>query len=203
MAEKEKDEKKGAPKKAKKKSAGARKPTANKAPAGEEEAAAGKPEKTAEKPTVEEEVKPSSDEEPTEVKGEEESPPGPQEEEAMSEEEFRRLVEERLYLPEYRENPDYRTFDGFSLHFVHPHFTPPELEALQRELYRRDFERLGPSLVRMVRVWFEGYKNLRGDPNSLLRKRAERMGSLVRSSLPALYPAILFGPNRDRRRSSS
>jgi hypothetical protein len=111
----------------------------------------------------------------------------------------RRLVDEKLYLPEYRENPDYRKFDGFSLHFAHPHFTPPELEALQRELYRRDFETLGPSLVRMVRVWFEGYKNLRRSPSLLLRKRSEKMRSVVRNSLPALYPATLFGPNRARR----
>ena len=42
-----------------------------------------------------------------------------------------------------RENPDYRTFDGFSMHFEHPHFTPAEVESLQRELYRKCFERLG------------------------------------------------------------
>jgi len=33
----------------------------------------------------------------------------------------------------------------------------------------------------------------------LLRDRAERMGRYVRNALPGIYPAIRFGPNRDRR----
>jgi hypothetical protein len=111
----------------------------------------------------------------------------------------RRAVAEGLFLPEYRENPDYRTFDGFSLHFTHPHFTPEEIEQLQRDLYRKGFELLGPSLVRAIRTWFEGYRNLRGSSNPLLRERADRLAASVRSSVAAIYPAILFGPNKERR----
>jgi hypothetical protein len=111
----------------------------------------------------------------------------------------RQVIAEGRYLPAYREKPDYRTFDGFSMHFKHPHFTPAELEDLQRELYRKAFELLGPSLIRVVRTWFEGYRNLRDSSNPLLRGRAERMRDYVRSALPCLYPAIFFGPNADRR----
>jgi len=111
----------------------------------------------------------------------------------------RQVLAEKRYLGEYRENPDYRTFDGFSMHFEHPHFTPAEVESLQRELYRKCFERLGPSLIRVVQTWFEGYRNLKGSSNPLLRGRAERMREYVRNALPGLYPAILFGPNRERR----
>jgi hypothetical protein len=109
------------------------------------------------------------------------------------------MIEEDRYLPEYRENPDYRTFDGFSMHFTHPHFSADELKDLQRELFRKYYETLGPSLLRNLRVWFEGYRNLKDSPNDLLRLRAEKMGECVRSGVAATYPAMLFGPNRARR----
>lgn len=111
----------------------------------------------------------------------------------------RHLIQEQRYLPEYHENPDYRTFDGFSMHFSHPHFSATELEDLQTELYRKNFEILGPSLPRVIRVWFEGYKNLRHSSNPLLRGRAERMREYVKSTIPVLYPAMFLGPNRAQR----
>jgi len=112
---------------------------------------------------------------------------------------YQKVLEEDRYLSHYRENPDYRTFDGFSMHFKHPHFSPAQLEDLQKELYRSCYEMLGPSLVRVLRAWFEGWKNLRDSPGSLLRERAERMRSYVLNAVPGIYPAILFGPNRNRR----
>ena len=111
----------------------------------------------------------------------------------------RQMLEENRYLPEYRRNPDYRTFDGFSMHCSHPHFSAVELQDLQRELYRKNVEILGPSLMRVVRVWFEGYRNLKDSSNPLMSGRAERMKEYVRSAVPAIYPAMLFGPNKDRR----
>ncbi|UCH80224.1 MAG: hypothetical protein JSW20_10820 [Nitrospiraceae bacterium] len=111
----------------------------------------------------------------------------------------RQMLEENRYLPEYRDDPDYRTFDGFAMHFRHPHFTAAELKEMQRELYRKNFEILGPSLMRVVRVWFEGYRNLRNSSNPLLSGRAERMKEYVRSAIPALYPAKFLGPNKNRR----
>ncbi len=112
---------------------------------------------------------------------------------------YRRVLEEGLYLPAYRENPDYRTFDGFTLHFKHAHFSPQKLKRLQRELYRKCFETLGPSLVRVLQTWFEGYGNLKASQRPLLRLRAERMRRYVRVSIPGIYPAIFFGPNKERR----
>jgi haloalkane dehalogenase len=109
----------------------------------------------------------------------------------------RQMLEENL--PEYRENPDYRTFDGFSMHFTHPHLSASELKDLQRDLYRKSFEILGPSLLQVIRVWFEGYRNLKNSSNPLLNGRAMQMKEYVRGAVPALYPAMLFGPNRARR----
>jgi haloalkane dehalogenase len=112
------------------------------------------------------------------------------------------VVAEGRYRPEYRDSPDYRRFDGFSMHFDHPRFGPGELECLQRELYRRDFELLGPSFVRLFRTWLEGYRNLRDSGNPLLCARAELLARTVRDGAAGLYPAKLFGPNRSRRREA-
>jgi haloalkane dehalogenase len=113
---------------------------------------------------------------------------------------YAQAIAENRYLPQYREHPDYRRWDGFSMHFKHPHLTAPEVEALQRELYRRDFERLGPSLMRVTRVFFNGYMKLRNSPNPLLRARAERLRAFCRSVVPGIFPALLFGPSKESRR---
>ena len=86
------------------------------------------------------------------------------------------------------------------MHFKHSHMTAAELESLQRELYREDFKRLGPSLIRVARVWFDGYLNLRNSTNRLLRIRADLMRSFCRSAVSGLLPAILFAPSKEARR---
>ncbi len=110
-----------------------------------------------------------------------------------------RVLASDQFLPAYRDNPDYRRWDGFSSHLHHQHFKPEELEALQQELFQEDFNRLGPSLVRVLRVWFDGWRNLQRSPNPLLRERARQMGEYLRQARHGLLPAALFGPNRQRR----
>ena len=85
------------------------------------------------------------------------------------------------------------------MHFKHEHFEPEEIEDFQQALYRKAFETLGPSLVRVMKTWFEGYLTMKSSSRPLLRQRAERMRGYVQSALPAIYPAIRFGPNRQRR----
>jgi haloalkane dehalogenase len=109
------------------------------------------------------------------------------------------VLAENRYLPEYQEAPDLRRWDGFAMHFKHPHFTARTLESLQKELFRREFETLGPSIVRMIRVWFEGYRNLRESSVPLLRARAERLWTGVLEARPTLIPAMYLGPNRKTR----
>jgi hypothetical protein len=112
---------------------------------------------------------------------------------------YEKVLEEGRYLNAYQDQPDYRKFDGFSMHFKHEHFKPKEIEELQKALYRKAFETLGPSLVRVMQTWFEGYLTMKSSSRPLLRKRAERMHGYVQSALPGIYPAIRFGPNRERR----
>ena len=112
---------------------------------------------------------------------------------------YEQVRAEDRYLPQYKDDPDYRRFDGFSMHFKHPHFSAEEVEELQRELFREDYRRLGPSLVRFVGTLFEGFRNLRHSENPLLRGRAEKFKSYVRSACPGLAPAAWFGPTPETR----
>ena len=111
----------------------------------------------------------------------------------------KQVIEENRYLPKYTENPDLRKWDGFAMHFKHPNLDPNELETIQKRMFRQDFTQLGPSIVRAVRVWFEGYKNLRSSQNTLLKQQSDRMRNYVKNAIPGLIPAIVFGPNRQRR----
>jgi len=115
---------------------------------------------------------------------------------------YKKVIAADRYLPQYRDQPDYRRWDGFSMHFKHPDLTAPELENLQGELYRQDFRLLGPSVVRISEIWFNGYRSLRKSPNPLLKARAERMRLFCRSALPGLFPAFLFAAGRHSRRKA-
>jgi hypothetical protein len=106
------------------------------------------------------------------------------------------VIAENRYLERYKNAPDLRRWDGFAMHFEHPRFERPEqVEALQRAIYQQDFERLGPSPLRLARVWLTGYENLKNDPNPLLRKRAERQRQDIRGILPVISATIAFGPS--------
>ena len=110
------------------------------------------------------------------------------------------VVAEGRYLPRYRDQPDLRRWDGFAMHFDHPRFEGPEqVEALQRDLYREDFHRLGPSALRTTRVALEGYIHLRNDESPLLAARAERLRRGVRGMFPVVATTALFAPSREVR----
>lgn len=110
------------------------------------------------------------------------------------------VVSEGRYREAYRDAPDLRRWDGFAMHFEHPRFADPgRVEELQREIYREDFRRLGPSTLRLARVWLTGYETLRGDDNPLLAARAERLRESVRATLPTLWTTALFAPSRTVR----
>lgn len=106
------------------------------------------------------------------------------------------VIAEGRYHSRFKSAPDLRRWDGFAMHFDHPNFETPEaVEAIQRAIYAEDFRRLGPSPLRLARVWLTGYENLRNDENPLLRKRAERLREDVRSALPVTSAAIAFAPS--------
>lgn len=115
---------------------------------------------------------------------------------------WERAKREDLHLPRYAEAPDWRRWDGFSMHMRHPGLSAERVEAIQRELYAEEFRRLGPSIQRFLSIGLEGHLRLRASADPLLRARAEDRRRYLVESLPALYPAIFFGPTRRSRRAA-
>ena len=110
------------------------------------------------------------------------------------------VIAEGRYLDDFKRAPDLRRWDGFAMHFKHPKIDDPKVvEAMQREFYREDFRRLGPTPLRLASVWLEGYENLKNDQNPLLRARAEMLRREVRGVLPLMQTAIWFGPSKQAR----
>jgi radical SAM superfamily enzyme YgiQ (UPF0313 family) len=77
-----------------------------------------------------------------------------------------RLVKERYC--------DHSRHDGFTLTFKHPHIGPEQMSAIQRRLYREEFERLGPSIYRVVDNWLTGYEKQFDHPAARVRAKASK-----------------------------
>ncbi|MFA5138539.1 MAG: hypothetical protein WC728_04835 [Elusimicrobiota bacterium] len=94
----------------------------------------------------------------------------------------------------------YHECTGFRSMVTHPVLSGEELEGLQRWCFEQDFQRLGPSIFRSVRLWLSGYENLRGSPNPALRRKAELFGRRVREADFVFLAGRLLAPNRRIRR---
>ncbi len=109
---------------------------------------------------------------------------------------FERVLREGRLHRELAENPEryYRQCDGFTAMVRHPSMTPGEIEALQRECFETDFRLLGPSVLRSVETWFEGWKRYHDSDSSYLRAKAERWAGEIRKAYPLFRVAKRHGP---------
>ncbi len=109
---------------------------------------------------------------------------------------YARILKENRLHRELTENPEtyYRKCDGFTAMVQHPTMTPEAIQALQEECFATDFQVLGPSVVRSVATWFEGWKRHHGSPNPYLKAKADRWAEEIRRALPVLAAARHYGP---------
>lgn len=107
-----------------------------------------------------------------------------------------RLRKELLRKPEEY----YRRCTGFSAMVEHPRMTAVEIESLQAECYEADFQRLGPSIYRTLRVYLSGYENLRRAPSAAARRKSAFLGRELRRGYPLFLAGRLFAPNPRIRR---
>ncbi len=114
-----------------------------------------------------------------------------------------RVVREGLLDPSATADPDsfYLGSDGFTSFVKHPTMAAEEIEAAQRRCFQEDFERLGPSIYRLIETWLLGYLALRESPLERLRRKAERFAVEVRNAYPVFLAGRLLGPNAAVRRS--
>ena len=109
---------------------------------------------------------------------------------------FERVVREGRLHRELAENPEryYRKCDGFTAMVRHSSKTPGEIEASQRECFETDFRLLGPSVLRSVETWFEGWKRYHDSDSSYLRAKAERWAKEILKGYPLFRVAKRYGP---------
>ena len=93
------------------------------------------------------------------------------------------------------ENRLYPAMDGFSLGFDHPKLSAPTMEKLVRELYRGEYEYLGPTVYRTIETSLEGYKNLKNRTEPRLKIRAEMQRDFLLHSQAAKTIGLRFAPN--------
>jgi hypothetical protein len=82
----------------------------------------------------------------------------------------------------------------------HPLLSPEQIEKIQRWCFKEDFERLGPSIIRIQETQLLGYRKLKNSPNPFLREKAKYYARELRKSYPVFLPVRLFGPNAKVRR---
>jgi len=115
---------------------------------------------------------------------------------------YERVIKENLLQDVYTTEKDlfYRRADGFSTMIKHPTLSPAQIEDLQRWCFDQDFQRLGPSIYRVLETRFLGYLKLKNSPNPVLREKAEYYAHELRYAYPVFLAGRLFGPNAIIRR---
>jgi len=95
-----------------------------------------------------------------------------------------RMKAEGRFRPEVMD--DHSKQDGFYLGFKHPHIGPDEMLSIQRNLCRKEFEQMGPSVFRVVDDWLTGYVNLRDHSAERVRAKARRYKDMSHKAMMLL-----------------
>jgi len=110
---------------------------------------------------------------------------------------YERIIKDNLLQDVYTSDKDlfYRRADGFQTMIKHPTLSAKQIEDLQTWCFEQDFQRLGPSIYRVLESRFLGYLKLKDSPNPLLRQKAEYFAKELRYAYPVFLPGKLLGPN--------
>ncbi|MBI5883147.1 MAG: hypothetical protein HZB91_08590 [Elusimicrobia bacterium] len=110
---------------------------------------------------------------------------------------YARVMGEGRFRDEYKDDvASYcRNSSGFTCMIKHPTMSYEEVESLQRWCFDEDFQRLGPSIYRVVETWLAGYRTMRDSAIPILRAKAARFAKDIRKSYPIFLPGRIFGPN--------
>jgi radical SAM superfamily enzyme YgiQ (UPF0313 family) len=113
-----------------------------------------------------------------------------------------RVIKENLLQDIYTTDKDlfYRRADGFRTMMKHPTLSPAQIEDIQRWCFEQDFQRLGPSIYRVLETRFLGYLKLKDSPNPILQQKAEYFANELRYAYPVFLAGRLLGPNATIRK---
>ena len=115
---------------------------------------------------------------------------------------YERIIKENLLQDVYTSDKDlfYRRADGFRTMIKHPSLSPKAIEDIQQRCFEDDFNRLGPSIYRVLEGRFLGYQKLKNSENAFLRKKADYYARELRIAYPVFLAGKLLGPNSTIRR---
>jgi hypothetical protein len=110
---------------------------------------------------------------------------------------YDRVMSQGLMRRKYVEDVDKRWHDGCGFKSIvkHPTMSSSEIEGMQRWCFEQDFQRLGPSIYRIIDTRYMGYKKLRGSSSDFLRKKAADLAKDIRKAYPVFLVGRLLGPN--------
>ena len=110
---------------------------------------------------------------------------------------FERIMQEGRLQPELAEDSEryYRVCDGFTAMVRHPSLTAADIEELQRQCFETDYRVQGPSVLRAIEVWLQGWKRYHDDDSAYLRAKAARWAADIRRAYPLLRVARRWGAN--------
>jgi hypothetical protein len=110
---------------------------------------------------------------------------------------YDRVMSQDLMRRKYIEDIDKRWHDGCGFKSIvkHPTMSSCEIECMQRWCFAQDFQRLGPSIYRIVETRYVGYKRWRGSSSDFLRKKAARRAKDLRKAYPVFLVGRFLGPN--------
>ncbi|MCC6131773.1 MAG: cobalamin-dependent protein [Acidobacteria bacterium] len=94
----------------------------------------------------------------------------------------------------------YQRCTGFSAMVTHPVMSPEAIETSQRQCFKEDDRRLGPSIYRSLEVWLNGYEKLKDSSVPILRKKAERFAFEIRRAYPVFLAGRILGRTAGVRR---
>ena len=114
---------------------------------------------------------------------------------------YDRIMREGLLHRELTDDREryYRQCTGFSAMVRHPTMKPEEIETAQARCFEKDFCGLGPTIYRCIETELLGYLKLKDAPNPLLRKKAQRIASVIRQAYPVFLAGATLGPTREVR----
>jgi radical SAM superfamily enzyme YgiQ (UPF0313 family) len=109
-----------------------------------------------------------------------------------------RIIKDNLLQDVYTGNKDlfYRRADGFRTMIKHPTLSAEEIEAIQEWCFKEDFQRLGPSIYRVLDARLLGLQKMKNSPNPLLRAKADYYAGELRVAYPVFLAGRLLGPNK-------
>ena len=97
-----------------------------------------------------------------------------------------RLAAEGRHLPEMKKA--YNLHDGFYPAHSHPNMSSEQLLSIHRNLYKQEFDRLGPTVFRVAEDFLDGHVNLRNHKTPRVQAKAVRYGKNAHSGM-VLVPA--------------